>query len=297
VENLVLLEGGRPVYLDDFEVLQSETYYAIFSQFLDLAPCVVHGCAVRALGGGLFEVSAGLVYIEAALYRFDGAASVALPLELHLGTAVETQRAYQSGGSKAVTSERKLEVMANGTAGAKLRVTADGALRFEKAREALMREVGELSFFTILPDQYDANGLGRYGTKAYGWQQLNGKNGAANAAGKSFVGVGASAGNEYAALLGTGGTAKPKIGVNHLPPHAHEINDGGEHVHAIWSRGSEGGDSSTASRGNDSRNDGNLQTQKGGSHGHTMQNTGDGEAFDVRDPWLTVGARVWVGLQ
>jgi microcystin-dependent protein len=304
--NLLFFNDGRPRANDDLKTLQEQTQYAIFGQFLGLPACVVSGCEVRPQSGGQYDIAHGLVFIDGGIHRFDGAAAIALPVELFLDTVVESDlRPYRTGGSKPCMSERKLASRPVGGAGTALLVQPEGALRFEKAREAVLRSEGEVQWLTkVVADDYDTDGKGKYGTKAHGWQ-LSGAGSTADIRGR-FPVAADSRKSDYA-IGATGGAAAVTLGATQVPAHVHEMNDAGDHDHLFANattnnNGTTGaGDTYAKSDGNAGGIDRNRRTAKGGSHKHVLESAGGNAAggtdeHENRPPYLALATREWIGL-
>ena len=297
MKHLLFDNGGRPLNNDDFVTLQDEIYYAVNGQLLGLPACVVSGCDVTSNGNNAYNISHGLVYVEGEIRRFEGVTDVALPQELYAGPFETTEtRAYQTGGSKATMGEAV--VLARpydaATPGWKVLVKPEGVLRVAKAREGLFREVGEGGFlFDIDTKLYDNTGRGLYGTKAYGWQLANGKGSAPDMQGRFPVGVGGA--GDYSAPRKTGGAEKVALSADQNGRHTHSMESGGEHQHGVPTRAGDG-NNNIGRRGNDTTNDGQLKTDRAGSHTHTINESGAGAAHENRPPYLAVAFRMWVGF-
>ncbi|MBD2769689.1 hypothetical protein IC235_17505 [Hymenobacter sp. BT664] len=303
--NLLFDLNGRPRGLDDLKTLQEQTQYAIYGQFLGLPACVVSGCEIRPQAGGQVDIGNGLVFLESGIHRFNGAAGVTLPMELYLDAAVDTDmRPYFDGVSRACMSERKVAIRAVGGTGEAVRVMPEGVLRFEKAREALLREVGDLQFSTrIVATDYDTSGKGKYGTKAYGWQ-LSGNGTTVDIRGR-FPVVADSRSSDYA-LGVTGGAAKVTLGATEVPRHTHNMGNAGQHTHNA-TVAHEGDDSSriygvfVGQQNGASGGTTTASVQQAGSHTHTLDAAGGNalggtDEHENRPPYVALGAREWIGL-
>jgi microcystin-dependent protein len=301
MKNLLFDNGGRPLNLDDFTILQDEIYYAIDGQFLGLPACVIAGCDVLVNAGGGYDITAGLVYVDGATRRFEGAASVSLPAELASGpfTVTET-RAYQTGGSKQTMGEAVVVVQALGTTVGAERVVVqpEGVLRVSKAREALIRELGDVKMMAkFTGNNYDTAGRGKYGTNAYGWAMV-GTTGTGDSRGRFPI----AANTQYPVGTKTG-SASVKLEVVNMPPHNHALDNSGSHTHDIPTRSSEGSNKGTASSGNDNTTDPGRQvkTVAGGDHTHVMHSTGgnsngEAEPFSILPPTFAYMFLEWVGF-
>ena len=304
MKNLQLDIDGRPRANDDLKTLQQETQAVMYGQFLGLPACVVSGCEVRPQGAGQFDVAHGLVYIESGIYRFDGVSAITLPLELYLGAAVGSDpRPYRSGVSKDCMTERKVASRAVGGSGEAVLVMPEGILRFEKAREAVLRALGDIQWSSKLAaDDYDATGRGKYGTSAHGWHLANGNEGTANMGGRFPVVISP----EYV-IGATGGTAAVTLTALQTPPHTHVVNNAGDHVHGFPNpttdnNGTTGaGDAYAKSYGNAGGIDRTRKTSNAGSHSHNLESSGgnaDGgtDSHENRPPFMALAAREWIGL-
>lgn len=124
-----------------------------------------------------------------------------------------------------------------------------------------------------------------------GWALCNGTNGTPDLRDRFIVGAGSSYG-----VTTTGGQNNVTLTTNELPAHTHGISTDGSHTHRI--QGQRGGDN------NDNNNTGALAggdkgaTETGfhfdfyadysGSHSHTINSTGNGQAFDNRPPYYAL---------
>lgn len=307
MKNLELDNEGRPRANDDLKTLQQETQYAIFGQFFGLPACVVSGCEIRTQGGGQFDIAHGLVYIEGGIHRFNGVRATTLPMELYLDVAISSDpRPYFSGVSKDCMTERKVAARAVGGSGEVVLVAPEGILRFEKAREAVLRTNGELQWLTKLATaDYDTDGRGKYGTNAHGWQLANGNRGAADLRGLFPVAFDSRV-SEYA-VGATGGAAAVTLAAAQVPQHTHVMGTAGDHSHGMGSAASDNngttgfGDTYAKSFGNSGGLDQNRRTQIGGNHSHTLHPsggnaTGSTDEHENRPPFFALGTREWIGL-
>jgi microcystin-dependent protein len=292
MKKLKFEEGGRPRANDDLETLQAELSYATAGQFLGLPACVVSGCQLYPQGGGQFNIGHGLVYINGAIYRYNGESNVTLPVEMYAGAVVGSDpRPYETGGSKDCMEEALVltRAVSGAAASTKVVVAESGILRFEKAREAVLRSVGELQWLTsLVGGEYDNTGKGLYGTKAYGWQL------ASNLAGRFPVIAGAG---EYA-IGATGGAKEVTLIESQIPAHVHTMSNAGSHSHSLPDNtDTNGGPFEPVTRAGDRGGTrGSLSTGNSGSHSHAIQPAGGGQPHENRPPFVALGARVWIGL-
>jgi microcystin-dependent protein len=289
--------GGRPRANNDLQTLQDEVDYAITGQFLGLPACVVFGCEIVPQPNGKFNVGHGLLYMEAGIHRFDGVANVDLPAELYLAAEVLSDlRPYQTGGSDYCMSERKVMARSVAGTGSRLLVTPDGILHFTKAREASFRSVGEMTMLADVAAEWDNTGKGKYGTKSYGWALCNGLNGTPNMEGMFPVGFGGS--GDYAVTRRTGGLASVRLTANQNGQHTHQMDQAGAHSHSYQDRFTVERDAIDA--GSNTRRDQDRtetkNTGSAGSHVHTIQESGLGEAHENRPPFMVVAYRMWIGI-
>ena len=280
MRQLVFFEGGRPVANDDLETLQDDFAYFGSALFQNQEPHVITNVVVTNSGGGLYEVSYGIVWIAGGLHRFSGASGVTLPAEIILGD-VETldERAYQTGGTKPTIQERATLLRpATTDAVAKIRVTEDGVLRYNKIREAQFRAVKEVQFLGALKlDDYDGTGRGKYGTEAHGWGLPNGKNGTDLMEGL-FPVVRDPAKGAYDTVGKTGGQETVTLEVSQIPAHTHT---------------SDASNPGPATSGNTL---GKSSNTTGGTMNFATKPTGGGQPHENRPPFFVLAARQWIGL-
>ncbi|OON67801.1 hypothetical protein [Hymenobacter sp. CRA2] len=303
MKQLEFLDGGRPLNSDDLVVLQDEIYDAVNGQLTGLLACVVAGCEVSVRGNNQYDINPGLVYIDGEIKRFSGASNVTLPQELYADAYQTTeQRPYQTGGSKATMGEAVVLARAYdaATPGEKVLVTADGALRVNKARERQWREVAEIGLMADFGPYYDSTGKGRYGTPAYGWALCNGNNNTPNMAGQFPVGfgTGGALGSDYNATRKTGGAREVTLTEEQMPKHTHLMDSAGAHTHTYTDRfGAE--ENETDAGGNRRRTLDTTVTKTtstAGNHYHVIQEKGDSQPFDNRPPFTVLAFRMWVSF-
>lgn len=302
MKHLLFETGGRPLNNDDFVTFQDEIYYAVNGQFLGLPACVVQGCDVTPASTGKHNISAGLVYIEGEIRRFEGVSEVTLPQELYCGPFETTElRAYQTGGSKATMGEAVVlcRPYSATTPGWKVIVQPEGVLRAAKAREALFRAPCEIGMVADFPAEYDTTGKGKYGTNAYGWALCNGQNNTPNMAGRFPVGFdGSNAAPDYNATRKVGGLKEVALTEDQNGPHAHSMDAAGAHTHSFnnWQLNKK------ADRGDQEwvpdpgiRNN-NFNTASAGNHSHVINQSGQGTPHENRPPYMVLAFRMWVGF-
>ncbi|MES2730032.1 MAG: hypothetical protein V4621_08080 [Pseudomonadota bacterium] len=268
---------------------------AINAQYFGLDDCVISGCELFPQGGGGFNIGAGLVWLEGGVYRYDGQASLTLPVELYLAAEVLTDlRPYQTGGSDYCMSERKALTRAVGGAGSAILVTADGIIGFNKAREKSFRSVAEMVPVLDFAAEWDQTGAGIYGTKSYGWQLMNGQGGTVSMDGRFPIGYGPS----YPATRAIGGVADVQLTADQNGPHSHQMDQAGAHTHTYSDRYSL--ERNAIDAGSDRRWDQDTTSTKttssAGSHTHTVQDSGLGAAHTNIPPYAVVAWKMWVGF-
>ena len=110
------------------------------------------------------------------------------------------------------------------------------------------------------------------------------------------VGVGGS--GEYAAARRTGGLASVRLTANQNGPHSHQMDQAGAHSPSYQDRFTV--EREAIDRGRDMRRDEDRtetkNTGSAGSHVHTIQESGLGEAHENRPPFLVVAYRMWIGI-
>lgn len=298
LKQLIAETGGRPLYNNDLLTLQDELSTAILAPYLALPwSCVLVGCDVSPTGGNLYNVGPGVVYFAGSIHRFDGAANVSLPAELHLLAEVKSSiRAYETGGSKACMAETKLGLTP--VTGGGLLVTADGVLRIHKAQEAMFRSPAESQPLFDFPADYDSTGKGKYGTKAYGWALCNGNNGTTPAGGRFMVGY--LAGDaEYGSTKKTGGLKEVALTSEHNGPHEHTLSNDGSHTHSVNTaqivKSSDNGGTRYGLDPGNPQGPQRYTTETAGSHTHTMGSSGEGKPHENRPPYVVVAWRQWIG--
>ena len=276
---------GRELVNDDLEILQRETLAAALAVYQGASDFVVSGCRLTQAGNaGRVNVAGGLVYLGGELLRCNGASAVELPAALIAGPVTTVQdRAYEDGSTRPGITQQLVQVvpLAAVPAGAAyVRVYETGCLSWFHVRQMLERPIGEVQFLASVPaGQYDATGLGKPGTAAWGWALVNGANGTANAAGRFPLIIGGS----YA-LGARGGEATHALTQAELPGYLL---------------------SSDAAKRTTSANDYSV-TFDGGSSGArawqysagttSISSGGSNMPHNNMPPWFGFAARQWVGI-
>lgn len=299
MKKLLFETGGRPIALDDFDTLQSEVYTAMAAVLAPAPPLVLSGCHVTRTNGGRGDIGPGMLWINQNFHRFAGQTDVQLPAEIvYVGNEQSDARAYQTGGSKFCMLEEVYAAQPLGTYAydiAKIVVAGGPELTYPKWLESKTRTVGEVQFLANHNGGlYDATGRGYADGTARGWALCNGQNGTADLRERFLVGMNPAA-NDYSEPGKTGGAAQVQLSTEQLPTHTHGMDAAGEHSHNLKSRGSDGS-SALASRGNNPTSDSLIQTERAGSHHHTIHETGGNQAHENRPPFYVLAARQWVGL-
>ena len=294
--------GGRPVALDDFDVLQDEVYAALQATLQEAPPMVLSGCrvlnSVFTNGVTRADIEPGMVWLAGNVQRYDGASQVQLPAEIVAGPYVDSdERAYQTGGTKACMTERELLTQPVGTAapGTALRFYTNAELSYYKYVESRTRSIGEVQWlarYTAI--FYDSTGLGYIDRDTRGWALCNGQNGTADLRERFIVGM-SPANQEYSAPGRVGGTAAVRLEIDNMPAHTHPMQAAGEHRHAVPSRGGTGG-ATTTRRGDQAGSDVDVPTSSSGTHTHIIDEVGRNQAHENRPPYYTLVAREWIGF-
>lgn len=278
MRELVFDEGGRPLANDDLDVLQTDLNYATTATLQGLEPHVVANVALTQRGT-TYDVGYGIVWLGGQLLKFNGASGITLPAEIVLGdVVVYDERAYQTGGTKPCIREQTTTIRAATTeAVPKIRVTADGVLRYHKVLEKQFRQVGDLKACAAAnASEYDNVGRGKYGTASYGWA-ICGVPGTLDTQGRFLVGQNREV-QDYQTIGQTGGAATVTLDTSQIPPHTHSTQ--------VYKSVTEQGD------------DGKRRTtiDPGYRDTFTSSSTGGGQPHENRPPYVVVTYRQWIGF-
>lgn len=132
--------GVRKYFGADLVELQSEPLKALDAFFAEYGPCIINGCAVKKTDSGGYDVSAGVVALEAPdtegklrvmVIPFDGVSGAAMPLYL-TGGREAVVRGYGDGKVKPIAYHyRAVGSSVEPSAGTPyLKLTVAGGLRF-----------------------------------------------------------------------------------------------------------------------------------------------------------------------
>jgi hypothetical protein len=169
MKKTVYAEGGRPLYDDDLQTIQTEAAIAATAVLAGLGyDCIVSGCTVSG-AAGRYRIAPGLVYVGGELLRFMGATAVTLPASLVPGgvSVVYDERPYETGESKSCIQE---EFAAVGAAGVGVPIHPAGGLTLQHVLRSAQWEIGDRKFSNMVVADYDPNtGVGIPGTPAWGW--------------------------------------------------------------------------------------------------------------------------------
>jgi hypothetical protein len=271
--------GGRPFVNDDLLLLQRELTAAVQAQFLGRGAFILSGCRVSGPATGA-TITPGIVCLDGQLLRYYGQSNAQLPAQLQASPYVLSDpRTYQTGGTKNCQQERPAVLVTSNpayTGGEFLPLDTWGGKRWEDVQRAQQWELGDVKpTANLVTANYDATGLGKPGTPAWGWGLCNGQGGRADLSEK-FI-VGANPANPTYALGATGGEAEVTLDISQLPNHRHGL-------------GLRYGQSNSGQSGNivrtDSRNDGALGATEA---------TGGGQAHNNLPPFYALAMRQWVG--
>lgn len=276
--------GGRPFANDDLLVLQQELTDAVQAQFLGKGPFVLSGCTVSGPAAGA-TVTAGIVCLDGQLLRFAGASGVPLPAQFQAGAVLGSDlRPYQTGGSKYCASEVPAVLSAADPAyvgGEFLPVDTWGAKMWAHVQASQQRTVGEVQWLASLsPADYDAAGLGKPGTAAWGWGLCDGQGSRLNLGGRVAVGRDASR-SDYDTVGKTGGAESVSLTADQNGPHTHVVNLD------LKSDGGANSNTTSAMYGNN----GSYIAGK-----PSTQQSGSGALHENRQPYAVLTARQWVGF-
>ncbi len=278
--------GGRPFANDDLETLQQELTDAVQAQFLGKGPFILAGCVVSGPATAAI-ITAGIVCLDGQLLRFAGASGVALPAQLQAGAVVLSDpRPYQTGGTKYCMREVPAELVASNpayTGGEFLPLDVWGGKTWAHVHRASVRvpkEVGWVAAYN--PNDYDAAGVGKPGSEAWGWALVDGQSGRVDLLGRTAVAFDPTR-PDYDTIGKQGGTPEVTLSLAEMPRHDH--TGGVSQARFAYLDGHVTLDSNT----DDSATEPNL------SRVATIQPQGGGQAHENRMPFTTLLARVWVG--
>lgn len=273
--------GGRPFYNDDLLTLQQrDELFGLLSLLADVLPCVVSGCAVYQTGSQ-WNVGPGIVWDGSHLFEYPGGSSLPLPLMFAPGAGVSVvDYVYQDGTTHSGITERLMTLVAvDPTLPQSLVIDTYGALTFWHRVQQKTRSATSVEWLAnVSAANYDAAGLGKPGTEAWGWGLCDGQGGRADLRARFIVGQDSN-NADYATPGTTGGAASVTLTVAQIPSHAHDgnfrISDSGQDYPFGAAR--------------------NSGLTSNGSQ-ITTKTTGGSQPFDNRPPYLVLAARQWVGF-
>ncbi|MCB2379785.1 hypothetical protein LGH70_19470 [Hymenobacter sp. BT635] len=273
--------NGREITNDDLIVPQQEIYTAMSAQFLGNGSFVLEGCKVTPAGPNAYNIGSGIVFLGGQIVRFVGASNQVLPAELVLGPVEAIQeRAYADGSSRAgIVEQQALCREASAEPVSKIPVLATGTKTWWHVQQARLRAKSEIQWLAEWNSDDYENGLGKYGTEAYGWARADGNNGTKNIRSRVAVALDA-ADPDYDTIGKTGGVKTVTLTAAQMPNHVHRQRD---------------------SYSPNGPNDGSVTLKGGvkGGEGPAMFQTdpaGGGQAHENRQPFITLAARQWIGL-
>lgn len=274
---LVLDLGGRPLTNDDLVVLQSESTASVAAPYTGHGAFIISGCEVTGTGPN-YNVGAGIVFIDGEMMRFYGAGAVTLPAQFQRGGfEVLDQRTYQTGGTKTCIRERIAVLVPTDPTytGEYIALDTWGGKRWEHVQKASVRNLYETQIIGTAgynANNYDANGIGKPGTEAWGWMLANGYGSTDAMQGLTIAGAD-PASVEYA-VGHNGGQSTIQLMTANLPPNPPGTKD----VAAFTGSGP-----------------GNLTPS--GSNGWAGQPppAGSAQPIDIRSPYRALIMRQWVG--
>ncbi|GAA4349754.1 hypothetical protein GCM10023185_06710 [Hymenobacter saemangeumensis] len=288
--------GGRPLTNDDLQALQDEQRIAASASFQGRGPFIVSGCQVSGPNGGPYSVSAGIVFLDGEFVRFYGASNVSLPAQFQRGALVVLDdRPYESGNTLPCLQERAAELAAPNPAyggGEFLALNTWGGKRWDDVVRGMARSLGEVQQLAApgyVAANYDATGLGKPGTEAWGWGLCNGQNGRADLRGMFVAGLD-PARADYDAVGDTGGFETVPLVIGELPPHRHRMTP-----YKVTREGESGSNNySILVSGNNGASN-NLAHPNAGNDNFT-EDTGGGQPHENRPPFYVLAFRQWIGL-
>lgn len=293
---------------DDFDVLQDNTYAAIYATLQGAAPMVLSGCRIinrvydQAANTTIGDVEPGMIWLGNNIHFYEGAAQQLLPIEIAAGGYIDSdERAYQTGGSKPCMYEREILTQPKGTAPAGSAIVS-GAIAFERTYakwlESQTRTIGEVQWLTNhTAFQYDGTGRGWADQPGAGWALCNGQNGTADLRERFIVGM-APGNQDYSAPRKVGGSAQVVLSTDQLPAHSHTMETAGRHTHGLknWQLNKKADRSDQEWVPDPGIRNINFNTEPAGEHTHTINETGSGAAHENRPPFFVLVAREWVGV-
>lgn len=276
--------GGRPLANDDLVTLQSETTASVAALYTGRGAFIVSGCTVTG-SGPAYNVTAGLVFLDGQLLRFYGAGAVTLPAQLQRGGFdLLDQRTYQVGGTKTCIREAVVVLAAADpayTGGEFIPFDTWGGLRWDHVVRASVRYLGEIAPLAsagYVAGDYDTDGRGLPGTKAFGWHLCNGIGTTDNLNGRVLLGFDPSR-IEYDTVGKQGGEETHMLTLFEMPTHDH----------------------AAPSSATDTNNTGNGRSYQKVDEDQTSDRarrtgqTGGGQSHNNMQPFSTALMRQWVG--
>ena len=270
--------GGRPVANDDFLVLQDrDAVLGLPALLYGLVPCVVSGCRV-SMTGSQYNVGAGMVWDGIQLLPFSGRSNVVLPAMFAPGAVVVVdERAYQTGGTKTTIKEQSMDLVPVVAGAGNLVMDTWGCLRWNDVVRASVRNLNEVqSVASITVADYDATGLGKPGTEAWGWGLCNGQGNRADLRGQFVAGLDPTRA-DYDTVGKQGGEERHTLTVAEMPAHRHGYSD-------RYTVEENTVDAGSNRRRNQDRTENKQTDSTGGDQGH-----------ENRPPFYVLTMRQWVG--
>jgi|GEM_PF-6548196 len=279
--------GGRPVNNDDLMTLQDEYSTAAFSPYAGRGPFIVTGCQVSGPGGGPYTVAPGLVMLDGEFRRFYGMSHATLPLQFQLGAFdFVDERTYETGGTKPCIRERPAVLVASNpayTGGEFLPFTTLGGKRLKHVLREDMHDMGDISpTANYVASNYDATGLGKPYTEAWGWALCNGQAGRADLRGAFVAGLD-PARADYDQVGDTGGLEQVTLELTQIPPHNH---NNGSFTKLL----------KNSTGGNDTAQTDASPGELNAVTGADIQPAGGGGSHENRPPFYVLAYRQWVGF-
>jgi hypothetical protein len=197
MKRLINIGDGRHFVGDDLAAIQEQAnFLEAFFSTLD-GPFVVSGCEVTSLGGSLYSITAGILYLNGSLIAFPAQTSLNLASGAYIAedsAVLEAVRPYADLGSSQPGIEKDVVEILPGSApgqGQNLTVRTDGLRTLAEAIRDATFEVGMVQMFNgPTAGNFAGNGVGIGNLR--GWALADGQGGRPDLRNRFIVGSGAA---------------------------------------------------------------------------------------------------------
>lgn len=220
--------GGRPFRNEDVKEIQSNLDL-LDARWAALGPFVVSGCEVTQQSGNIYDLAAGVVYLNGKLIRVTAQAALDLSapgLALGEATGIEySSRPYDlatNNQDSIITDHFQITPTTSAPAGQSLFIRSDGMRTMREAMQQHLISVGEIRMYSGDIDTDFGGGLGLGVGQWRGWTLCNGQlPGIPNLTDRFIVGADISTGPGDYAVGDTGGVKDQQLTAAQIPDHTH----------------------------------------------------------------------------